>query len=80
LGDIWQCTDCPTKIRRHPDPAHESQGWTEQFIATHEATHAAQLLEHDGDREALRHRLNHPARFAAVKQHAALTSTDERQP
>lgn len=55
-------------IHRHADPAHESQAWTEQFIADHEAVHAEQLIEHDGDREALRMRLNHPARHAALTQ------------
>lgn len=68
MSDMWQCEDCPTIIHRHPDPAHESQSWTDRFIAEHEALHAAQLAEHGGDREALRLRLNFPGRHGALVQ------------
>lgn len=66
---IWECADCGTTIHRHPDPGHQSQGWTQRFIAEHEALHAAQLAEHGGDREALRRHLRHPALHAAIVQH-----------
>jgi hypothetical protein len=67
--DIWQCPDCTATIHRHPDPAHESQAWTERYITEHEAVHAAQLAEHGGDRDALRMHLRHPALHAAIQQH-----------
>jgi hypothetical protein len=77
LAEIWQCADCPTIIHRHPDPTHESQAWTEQFIAEHEAVHAEQLAEHNGDRDALRMRLNHPALHATLTQLGRLNSETE---
>jgi hypothetical protein len=79
LDSVWQCDDCPTIIHRHPDAAHESQAWTDNYIADHQAVHVAQLAEHDGDREALRMRLNHPGRYAALTQlkHTSPATTDQ---
>lgn len=71
--NVWRCADCPVIIHRHPDPDHESERWTRRFISEHEALHTAQLAELGGDREALRMRLNHPGRYAALAQLERIT-------
>jgi hypothetical protein len=69
----WKCPHClNVEIRGIDAPGHEE--WSQNYIAAHEATHAEHLDEHQGDVDALHLRLQSPA------LHAALTSTDERQP
>lgn len=69
----WKCPDCPMTVHGNPDDP-QSEAWLAQVRAEHESIHAEQLLEHDGDREALQRRLRNPS------LHVAVTSEDQEQP
>lgn len=61
----WNCTDCNSfQIIGIDAPGYEDV--SQQMIASHQAVHAAQLAEHDGDHADLKLRLRHPALHVAV--------------
>lgn len=72
----WECRDCGLTIHRNPDdPA--SEAWAKAHIAACRKTHAQQLADHGGDREALRLHLRNPALAHAIRMHAAAQASDE---
>lgn len=69
----WTCPDCPRFTILGVDaPGHEES--SQAMIAHHQAQHAVQLDEHDGDQDALRARLQTAPAVAA-----ALNITTERE-
>ncbi|MFE2998653.1 hypothetical protein ACFXG4_27080 [Nocardia sp. NPDC059246] len=61
----WKCLTCNAfEIWGIDAPGYEES--SSVMIAAHEATHADHLVEHDGDTDALRLRLQNPSLYAAL--------------